>query len=869
RTHCSQLITTHWNDFTCDDFQYLSAPMAFNLFKQKTKYPLHQAVRMKREDVLFLYLIDNDSELTERVNELDDHEELPLELALRMKQDSMAENLVRHKADINFKDKENRTLLHMAIKRGDEHTATFLVRHQCLLDHETSVTKETPLHLLSSLNHNEMLQDIMDGMCRVTKLILESGGNPNKQDSNGNNCLHRCVLADNIEIFKEILKATHLMLDERNKEGHVPLWLALQQAEQLHLDFKTETFSSLLVQRGCSVDAIDSKSSNTLLHKCAKFNYQNSGLFLIENGAQINYVNQYNEIPLHFSSEIGLETLTNALLKHGGNSNAQTHPSSSVTIPTTNEEEDNHFTYVGKQTPMHRAVYVNQEKILQLYIKYKEDIQQESQEHSSTLIIPDFNIQDENGQSVFSLTLWTNMLNVSKQLLNLGANINIKDSENVPLLHQAIIKQSVLASLFLLEQGVDANEKLNNSETPLQLAVKHHLPSVVEALCRNGVNMNVLDENHNSVLWNALDSGQEDIATILVKYGCDSTGWSNGPENCRQTLLHRAIDENNEPVACFLIKSGCDINTARQPGVNGETPDEAKDLQTPLHLACTWGLEKVCQTLIDHHADINKKDAEGNTPLHVAIINQHVAIIKLLIKAPNLDLSIRNKQSHTPFACAMSYKNNEAANAILKREPRAAEQLLAGANIDDVTANRRSSLHIAAEHGRASICSILIESHIQCNLLDANQNNALHMAVQHAHLDVVRTLLTESDVDVLAVNANGHLCRALVTAGANLSIYNNDGISIFTQAVASKALLVNILDTLQREPPWGDSDNCLECGMKFTITNRKHHCRHCGRVLCKRCSVCELPIMKFNLQKPVRVCQICNDVLTLGVMAAR
>ena len=45
--------------------------------------------------------------------------------------------------------------------------------------------------------------------------------------------------------------------------------------------------------------------------------------------------------------------------------------------------------------------------------------------------------------------------------------------------------------------------------------------------------------------------------------------------------------------------------------------------------------------------------------------------------------------------------------------------------------------------------------------------------------------------------------------------------------------------------------------------------RHCGRVLCKRCSVNELPIMKFNLQKPVRVCQLCNDVLTLGVGAAR
>ncbi len=37
--------------------------MTYKLFKQKTKYSLHQAVRMKREDVLFLYLIDNDADV--------------------------------------------------------------------------------------------------------------------------------------------------------------------------------------------------------------------------------------------------------------------------------------------------------------------------------------------------------------------------------------------------------------------------------------------------------------------------------------------------------------------------------------------------------------------------------------------------------------------------------------------------------------------------------------------------------------------------------------------------------------------------------------------------------------------------------------
>ena len=115
------------------------------------------------------------------------------------------------------------------------------------------------------------------------------------------------------------------------------------------------------------------------------------------------------------------------------------------------------------------------------------------------------------------------MLTIAKQLLQIcHAQLDIKDSQQTPLLAQAISKQNVQAALFLLDQGVDVNEKTPGL-TPIQLAVKHHLPAVVEALCRNGANMNVVDENNDSVLWNALESGQEDIASILVKYSCDTT----------------------------------------------------------------------------------------------------------------------------------------------------------------------------------------------------------------------------------------------------------------------------------------------------------------------------------------------------------
>jgi ankyrin repeat protein len=276
------------------------------------------------------------------------------------------------------------------------------------------------------------------------------------------------------------------------------------------LNFDKETFASLLVDRGASVNAIDplSKFNESLLHKCARHHYQQAGLYLIKKTANINHINKQGETVLHLTSQFGLEQFTQALLENGANPNIQTYKSSSV------HDEENLI--VGRQTPIHRAVYASQESILDMYIQFREKISNED-------FKPNFNIQDEHGQSIFSLTLWLNMLTISKQLLQIHhAQLDIKDSDQTPLLAQAITKQNVQAALFLLEQGVNGNE-ITHGLSPIQLAVKHHLPSVVEALCQNGANMNVVDENENSVLWNALDSGQEDIATILVKFGCDST----------------------------------------------------------------------------------------------------------------------------------------------------------------------------------------------------------------------------------------------------------------------------------------------------------------------------------------------------------
>lgn len=61
----------------------------------------------------------------------------------------------------------------------------------------------------------------------------------------------------------------------------------------------------------------------------------------------------------------------------------------------------------------------------------------------------------------------------------------------------------------------------------------------------------------------------------------------------------------NSYLVCVCACSGCDVNSPRRPGPNGEGDEEARDGQTPLHLASNWGLEDVVQCLLEFGANVN------------------------------------------------------------------------------------------------------------------------------------------------------------------------------------------------------------------------------------------------------------------------
>ncbi|XP_064458168.1 WD repeat and FYVE domain-containing protein 3-like isoform X2 [Ornithodoros turicata] len=56
-------------------------------------------------------------------------------------------------------------------------------------------------------------------------------------------------------------------------------------------------------------------------------------------------------------------------------------------------------------------------------------------------------------------------------------------------------------------------------------------------------------------------------------------------------------------------------------------------------------------------------------------------------------------------------------------------------------------------------------------------------------------------------------------------------------------------------------DSCLACGVRFSFSERRHHCRNCGQLFCSRCSRFESEISRLRILKPVRVCQTCYTSL--------
>jgi ankyrin repeat protein len=151
---------------------------------------------------------------------------------------------------------------------------------------------------------------------------------------------------------------------------------------------------------------------------------------------------------------------------------------------------------------------------------------------------------------------------------------------------------------------------------PLQWLVYYNDTTALRAVLEAGGSLDSikLDEE----LGNAAFFGHWKVCDFLVNNGANPNA---KVDKTHETPLHNALSKAGRPwyfyTVKLLVEKGADINARTLPGI--ETGAFMRDVrtkgETPLHRAAAYADERTIEYLIEHGADKEAKDANGDSPL--------------------------------------------------------------------------------------------------------------------------------------------------------------------------------------------------------------------------------------------------------------
>ncbi|KAM8927100.1 E3 ubiquitin-protein ligase MIB2 isoform 2-T2 [Pelodytes ibericus] len=252
------------------------------------------------------------------------------------------------------------------------------------------------------------------------------------------------------------------------------------------------------------------------------------------------------------------------------------------------------------------------------------------------------------GRTALHVASFLGYIEVLKVLLQANANIDLKDDEGDCALHYAAYGNQAAVTRVLLAKGAN-RELLNNAKfSALYIAVNKGFTELVQVLCIHNCTINIQDSNGDTPLHCAIADDLRSIIEILTDVpNIDFTVLNNQGfnllhhsalkgsvmavrkilERARQlvdskkedgfTALHLATLNNHQEVVDILIKEGrCDVNLRNNRN------------QSPLHLAVTQGHFNLVHLLLTEGADVNAEDEDGDTPMHIVFMRQHLEFIE-------------------------------------------------------------------------------------------------------------------------------------------------------------------------------------------------------------------------------------------------
>jgi hypothetical protein len=195
---------------------------------------------------------------------------------------------------------------------------------------------------------------------------------------------------------------------------------------------------------------------------------------------------------------------------------------------------------------------------------------------------------------------------------------------------------------------------------PIHLAADNANLRLVLSLVLAGCALDEWSEEGQTPLCLAIDAGSTDVAEVLISRGADV---NKGDRHGRRPL-HYAAKRAMLDVSIALLRRGGDA----------EAPD-GRYRRTPLHTACAFDALAVAECLVHlGRAHVDARDANGDTPLHLAASYGSAQCVRFLLRAGASSRAL-NRALQTPFESADRAGHAALARAI-RSHPRFALLLL-------------------------------------------------------------------------------------------------------------------------------------------------------------------------------------------------
>ncbi len=212
---------------------------------------------------------------------------------------------------------------------------------------------------------------------------------------------------------------------------------------------------------------------------------------------------------------------------------------------------------------------------------------------------------------------------------------------------------------LVLNKGVDPN--LDNG-TPLMRAIQYAPLEVIQLLLEKNAKVETKPKgyNHTPLSW-ACYRRRPDAARLLLEKGANPNVKATGLDSDKtgKTPLMFAVEASKTDAGYDLVK----LLLRNKADVNMKNGDG----NTALHLACIEGSPEAVKLLLDYGADIEAKNNNGFTPLIAASFAGRVNVAMALLDR-NANVNAKSeKLGWTPLAAAKKKGNTELERLLRSR----------------------------------------------------------------------------------------------------------------------------------------------------------------------------------------------------------